>query len=159
MTFTHTNKVKYTYTAGGVNETKEVSVAQTEEAEINLSYTLVLGSTVDGTVSYSVPGFEFATKAKAVSVYLRLDGVNGAIKADGAGHPAGGTLMANLDNGVPVVWSYNGGVSHPVGATNSLIDATTSLNIKPDAYDEDDNPLHVVDNSITLKVRVLYDPS
>ena len=158
MAFNHENRITYRYTAGGSSETKEIVITETEEAEINLSYTVAMGSTV--TAALVVPGFEFADSTKAVSVYFRLDGVNGKILGDGAGHSAGGTLMANLDDGVPFVWSKNGGVNFPAGATNPMTStAATALNITPDAHHAVTNPLAIDGNSVTLTVKVLYDPS
>ena len=106
---------------------------------------------------WDVPGFEFATASSARSVYIRLDGTDGSVSANG--DPDTGTAMVTLKAGVPYVWSYNAAANHPVGATNPMVDATLKLTVKPDSYSEVNNPLNVVDNIATLVVRVLYDPT
>ena len=154
MAFTHTNKVAYTYSAGGVNENKTISVAETEDAEINIDYLLYIVTPTNGTKEYDVPGFEFTTAAAAVSTHFRLDGVNGALWANGAS----GTKITDLEDGVPYVWTKNGGISHPAGTSNKMVNSTAKLTIVPDAFHETTNAKHAVDNAVTLKVRVLYDP-
>ena len=166
MTFTHTNKVAYTYSAGGVNENKTVSLAKTGSAEINLDLAVVHTAT-DGTRHYNIPGFDFADASSAISTHFRLDGVNGAIYANvtNLATGEGGTELINLDDGVPAVWSVNGSVAHPLGTANPFSpggvdkDAIINLTINPDAYNETTNPGNVVDGTMTLKVRVLYNPS
>lgn len=152
MAFTHTNKVRYTYVAGGVTDLKEISKTESSSAEINISHVVTMGATV--TDDLDVPGFEFADASQAVSIYARLDGVNGAIYCDAS---SGGDKIADLDDGVPYVWSYNGGTSFPPGNTNTLVDGTTSLVVKPDAYDATTNPLAVNEGEATITFRVLYD--
>ena len=154
MAFTHTNKIRYVYSAGGVSNTKEISVSETEDMEINLDYLLYLVTPVNGTKEYDVPGFEFTFKSAAVSTHFLLEGVNGAIWANGSG----GTKIVDLEDGVPYTWSKNSGVSHPAGAENKMVNSTAKLTIIPDAFHETTNAKHVVDNAVTLKVRVLYDP-
>lgn len=164
MPFTHTNKVVYTYSAGGVNESKTISLAKTGGAEINLDTTVTLGIVDGGTAYYDIPGFEFADASTAISTHFRLDGVNGKIYANGTAG-VGATFLMDLDDGVPAVWSVNGSVSHPLGTVNPFspggvdTDAIESLSVRPDAYDEDDNPNNADTKEITLKVRVLYDPA
>ena len=166
MPFTHTNKVAYTYSAGGVNENKTVSLAKTGDAEINLDL-VVTHTATDGTRHYDIPGFEFADASKAISTHFRLDGVNGAVYANvtNLATGAGGTKLIDLDDGVPAVWSVNGSVSHPLGTANPFSpggvdkDDITSLTINPDVYNDPDNLGNVVDGTMTLKVRVLYNPS
>ena len=157
--FTHTNKVRYIYTAGGVDDSKEFSVSETAAAEINISeaHTLIAPVTGGSRHQWDITGFEFATKATAKSVYIRLDGTNGGLSANGDFDA--GTEMVSLKAGVPYVWSSDGGSNHPVGATNPMVDATLKLTVKPDSYDETNNPLNVVDNIATLTVKVLYDPT
>ena len=164
MAFTHTNKVAYTYSAGGVNESKTISLAKTGGAEINLDTTVTLGIVDGGTAYYDIPGFEFADASTAISTHFRLDGVNGKIYANGTAG-SGATFLMDLDDGVPAVWSVNGSVSHPLGTENpfspsgSDLDDIVLLSIRPDVHDADDNPGNTVDTVITLKVRVLYDPA
>ena len=157
--FTHINKVRYTYNAGGVNEVKEISVTETASAEINISEAHTLLAPVTGSTrhQWDITGFDFATKATAKSVYIRLDGTNGGLSANGDFDA--GTEMVSLKAGVPYVWSDNATANHPVGATNPMVDATLKLTVKPDSYDETNNPLNVVDNIATLTVKVLYDPT
>mgnify|MGYP003661148159 CR=1 FL=1 len=155
MPFTHTNKVAYTYSAGGVNENKTISVAETEDAEINIDYLLYIVTPTDGTKEYDVPGFEFTTAAAAVSTHFRLDGVNGALWANGA---TSGTKITDLEDGVPYVWTKNGGISHPAGTSNKLVNSIAKLTVIPDVYNDPNNLGNSVDTAITLKVRVLYDP-
>lgn len=165
MSFTHTNKVRYTYNAGGVNEVKEISLTKTGEAEINLDLT-VTHTNAGGATHYIIPGFDFADASSAISTSFRLDGVNGAIYADAtATAGTGATKLLDLDDGVPAVWSVNGSVAHPLGTANPFSpggvdkDAIVNLTIKPDIYNDPDNLGNVVDGTMTLKVRVLYNPS
>jgi len=166
--FTHTNKVRYTYNAGGVNEVKEISLSKTGDAEINLDLAVAHTAT-DGSRHYDIPGFDFADASSAISTHFRLDGVNGGIYANVTNLATGdgGTELLNLDDGVPAVWSVNGSVAHPLGSANPFSPGGTdkndiiNLTIKPDAFHETTNPGNVVadGSTMTLKVRVLYNPS
>lgn len=156
MAFTHKNTINYKYTAGGVTTSKNVEVSETESGEINVDETITFTSTVDGTVEHDIVGFEFQTAANAVSHYFLLDGVNGTLKAYNSGTSTAVT-MADLDDGVPYVWSKNGGTNFPAGATNKMVDNTVKLIVIPDAYHETNNPKHVADGTATITVRVLYD--
>jgi len=151
MAFSHTNKIRFTYTAGGVDEVKDVSKTETASAEMNISHVVTMGGTV--TADLDVPGFEFADASQARSIYARLDGVNGAIYCDAS---SGDDKIADLDDGEPFTWSYNGGSSWPPGTSNTLVDATTSLVVKPDAYHATNNPLAVDGNEATITIRILY---
>lgn len=152
MAFSHTNSIRYKYTAGGVEADKTIAKTESGSAEINIEHEVTMGATV--TADLSVPGFEFADASQAVSIYARLDGVNGAIYCDAS---SGGDKIADLDDGEPFVWSKNGGLNFPAGATNTLVDSTTSLVVKPDAYHATTNPLAVDGNKATITLRVLYD--
>lgn len=127
MAFTHTNEIRYKYTAGSTVVEKTVSVVETDGAEINVSEAIVTDATTD-TTDIDLEYFEFTTKAQAKAVYLRLDGFNGALWANGSGS---GTKMKDLDNGVPYVWSSNSAANFPAGATNPMVDSTTKLTVTP----------------------------
>ena len=145
MAFTHTNEIRYRYTTGSAVVEKIVSVVETDGAEINVSEAIVTADpeTTDIDLEY----FEFTTAAQAKAVYLRLDGFDGALYANGSG----GTLMKNLDNGIPYVWSSNSTNNFPVGATNPMVDSTTKLTVKPDAGAG-------IATAGTIIVKVLYGP-
>ena len=148
MAFSHTNKVTYRYdTSQGSSIEKSVSKVETAGAEMNVSETV----TTDGsseTADIDLEYFEFTTAAQAKSVYLRIDGYNCALYANGSA----GTKMADLDDGVPYVWSYNGGTAFPPGQSNPMVDSTTKLTVKPDAGAG-------TATEGTLTVNVLYDPT
>jgi len=160
MSFTHTNSVRYSYKAGGVTTSKTVDVEETGSGEINVSEEILFhASTHGGTYQYDITGFEFQTAANAVSTYFLLEGVNGAIWANG-GASSGGTKITDLDDGVPYVWSKNGGVNFPSGTSNKMVDSTAKLTVIPDPYDADTNPKHNQvsgTNTFTITARVLYD--
>ena len=156
MAFSHTNTIQYKYKAGGETSTKTVDVTETASGEINVDETITFTSTVDGTVEHDIIGFEFQTAANAVSHYFLLDGVNGTLKAYNSGTSSAVT-MAELDDGVPYVWSKNGGTNFPSGTSNKMVDNTIKLIVIPDAYHETNNPKHVNEATATITVRVLYD--
>ena len=156
MAFSHTNTIQYKYKAGGETSTKTVDVTETASGEINVDETITFTSTVDGTVEHDIIGFEFQTAANAVSHCFLLDGVNGTLKAYNSGTSSAVT-MAELDDGVPYVWSKNGGTSFPSGTSNKMVDNTVKLIVIPDAYHETNNPKHVNEATATITVRVLYD--
>ena len=87
MAFTHTNKIRYVYSAGGESNTKEISVVETEDMEINLDYLLYVVTPVNGTKEYDVPGFEF-TLLYFISFYFIYISFHFCILAPGPG-PAG----------------------------------------------------------------------
>lgn len=147
MSYSHTNKIVYSYTAGGADLTKTVSKTETSGAEINISEAVTTDSSSE-TAAIDLSYFEFELAAKAVSVYLRIDGFNCELK----GGVAGASSMANLDDGEPYVWSYNGSSDFPAGNTNPMVNATDMLKIIPDAGAG-------TDTAGTLTVKVLYDPS
>ena len=154
MAFTHTNSVRYSYKAGGVTTSKTVDVAETGSGEINLEEVITFTSDVSGGVEHYIEGFEFQTAANAVSTYFLLDGVNGQLLANDG---STSTAMMDLDDGVPYVWSKNGGTSFPSGTSNKMVDTTTRIIVKPDAYHETNNPKHVIEATATITIRVLYD--
>ena len=154
MAFTHTNSVRYSYKAGGVTTSKTVDVAVTGSGEINLEEVITFTSDVSGGVEHYIEGFEFQTAANAVSTYFLLDGVNGQLLANDG---STSTAMMDLDDGVPYVWSKNGGTSFPSGTSNKMVDTTTRIIVKPDAYHETNNPKHVNEATATITIRVLYD--
>ena len=154
MAFTHTNSVRYSYKAGGVTTSKTVDVAETGSGEINLEEVITFTSDVSGGVEHYIEGFEFQTAANAVSTYFLLDGVNGQLLANDG---STSTAMMDLDDGVPYVWSKNSGTSFPSGTSNKMVDTTTRIIVKPDAYHETNNPKHVNEATATITIRVLYD--
>ena len=155
MAFSHTNSVQYKYKAGGVTTSKTVDVAETGSGEINVSEEILFhASTHGGTHEYDITGFEFQTASNAVSTYFLLDGVNGQLLANDG---STSTAMMDLDDGVPYVWSKNGGTSFPSGTSNKMVDTTTRIIVKPDAYHETNNPKHVNEATATITIRVLYD--
>ena len=146
MAFTHTNEIRYKYTAGSTVVEKTVSVVETDGAEINVSEAIVTDATTED-ADIDLEYFEFTTKAQAKSVYLRLDGFNGALYANGSG----GTLMKDLDDGIPYVWSSNSAANFPAGATNPMVDSTTKLTVQPDAGAG-------TGTAGTIIVKILYGP-
>ena len=157
MAYTHTNSVRYSYKAGGETTSKTVDVTATGSGEINISEEILFhASTHGGTHEYDITGFEFQTASNAVSTYFLLEGVNGAIWANGST----GTKIVDLDDGVPYVWSKNGVLDFPSGTSNKMVTGTAKLTVIPDAYDADTNPKHNQDsgtNTFTITARVLYD--
>ena len=77
MAFTHTNEIRYRYTTGDGVVEKIVSQAETDGAEMNVSEAIVTDSTTEES-DIDLEYFEFTTAAQAKSVYLRLDGFDGA---------------------------------------------------------------------------------
>lgn len=154
MAFSHTNTIQYKYKAGGVTTNKTVEVTESASGEINLEEVITFTSDVSGGVEHYIEGFEFQTAANAVSTYFLLDGVNGALLANDG---STSTAMMDLDDGVPYVWSKNSGTSFPSGTSNKMVDTTTRIIVKPDAYHETNNPKHVNEATATITIRVLYD--
>jgi len=148
MSFTHTNKVRYQYVSGSVNVLKEVSKVETAGAEMNISEAITTDSVTEEN-DIDLEYFEFTTAAQAKSVYIRLDGFNGALYANGS---SGGDLMVDLDDGEPFVWSYGGGTSFPPGNSNPMKNSTLKLTVKPDAGAG-------TETAGTITVSVLYDPT
>ena len=147
MSFTHTNKVRYQYVSGSVNVLKEISKVETAGAEMNVSEAITTDAS-DEDADIDLLHFDFADASQAKSVYLRLDGFNGGLWANGTG----GTLMADLVDGEPFVWSDNGGLNFPPGRTNPLIDSIAKLTVHPaDGAG--------TGTAGTITVSVLYDPT
>lgn len=147
MAFSHTNQIAFTYSAGGTSAKKTISKTETSGAEMNISEAITTDSSSE-TADIDLEYFEFTTASQAKSVYIRLDGFNGAIYANGSG----GTKMIDVDNGEPYVWSYNGGTDFPAGNSNPMVNSTTKLTVKPDVGAG-------TDTAGTLTVKVLYDPT
>ena len=148
MAFTHTNKITYTYSAGGVDAVKTISKTETAGAELNLSEQITIPALSSANITIS--DFEFITKAQAKSVMLKSDGAAVTLYANSE---SGGNLMgAALADGEPYVWSDNSGDNFPPGNTNPMIDATTSLIVKPAASDS-------AERTPTITIKVLYDPT
>ena len=149
MAFTHTNKITYSYTAGGVDAVKAISRSESAGAEINISKAITTNSSVE-TADISLDYFEFQEKDQARSVYILLTGFNGTLKGGVSG---GSTMVADLKNGEPYVWSSSDGSTNnfPAGNTNPMVDATDELIVKPDAGSG-------TDTDGTITVRVLYAP-
>ena len=145
MAFTHTNEIRYRYTTGDGVVEKIVSQAETDGAEMNVSEAIVTAD--PETTAIDLEYFEFTTAAQAKSVYLRLDGFDGALYANGSG----GTKMKDLDNGIPYVWSSNSTNNFPAGATNPMVDSTTKLTVVPDSGAG-------TDTAGTIIVKILYGP-
>jgi hypothetical protein len=152
MSFNHENKITYRYTSAGATETKEITKTETGTSEINISKNVTMGATV--TADLDIPGFDYASKAAALSVYLRIDGVKGTLYSDASSNA---DIIANLDDGVPFVWSKNGGTNFPPGALNPMFDSTTSLVVKPSGYHAVHNPLAIHSGVIAVTARILYD--
>ncbi|MQF98148.1 MAG: hypothetical protein FI729_01260 [SAR202 cluster bacterium] len=146
MAFSHTNQIAFTYTAGGTSAKKTISRTETSGAEMNVSEAVTTDAST-ATTPIDIDGFEFATKAKAVSVYLRIDGFDCELK----GGASGATKMADLVDGEPYVWSGTGG-DFPAGNENPMVDATDMLKVVP-ASDAG------LETAGTLTVKVLYDPT
>ena len=148
MAFTHTNKITYSYTAGGSSVGSIISKTETAGAELNLSEQITIPALSSANITIS--DFEFAEKDQARSVILKSDGAPVTLYANSE---AGGNLMgAALADGEPYVWSYNGGDDFPLGNSNPMIDSTASLIVKPGNAKEDDR-------AVTITIRVLYDPT
>lgn len=147
MSFSHTNKITFRYIAGGNVDDITVSKTETGGAEMNVSQAITTDASVE-TTDIDLEFFEFQTAAQAKSVYIRLDGFNGSLFANGSI----GTEMAALADGEPYVWSDNGGLNFPEGNTNPMVDSTTKLTVQPDAGAGLETPG-------TITVRVLYDPA
>tara|TARA_Y100001973_G_C5113006_1_gene288671 strand:+ start:414 stop:857 length:444 start_codon:yes stop_codon:yes gene_type:complete len=147
MAFSHTNKITFEYTDNGGVASKSVSKAETSGAQVSIEEAITTDSS-SATADIDLEYFEFTTASKAVSVYLRIDGFNCALYANGSG----GTKMADLDDGEPYVWSYNGGTNFPAGNSNPMVDSTTKLTVRPDSDAG-------TDTAGTLTVKVLYDPT
>ena len=146
MAISHTNAIRYKYTSNGVADQKEITVTESGSAEVSISETFGAISGANNTTALTtVEGFEFATASSALSIYIRLDNCDGAL----AGGASGADAMCTLKDGVPYVWSKNGGVNFPTGATNVMVDATAKLIVTPSANADGAVPV--------LTVKVLYD--
>lgn len=148
MAFTHTNSVRSSYVAGGQDIIFTVEKTETAGAEMNISQAITTDSITE-TTDIVLEYFEFQTANKARSIYIRLDGFNGALYAEDSA--AAETKMLDLDNGEPYTWSYNAGTSFPAGTSNPMVDDTVKLIIRPDvgAGTETDG---------TLTLKLLYIP-
>ncbi len=147
MSFTHTNQVTYRYTAGGVTDQLPISKSETGGAEMNVSQSITTDGVTE-TADIDLEYFEYQLASQALSCYIRLDGFDGGLFANGSA----GTLMVDLQDGVPYVWSKNSGSDFPAGNTNPMVDATTKLTVQPDAGAGNDT-------AGTITVKVLYDPA
>ena len=143
MAFTHTNKIRYRYTAGGTEIDQEVSKTETGGGEANVSEALGPLSSSPAT-PLVIDYFNYEEEYQTLSVFILLDGFDGTLK-DHAG-----VVMLNLTDGDPFVWSKNGGTDWPMGASNPMNDNTTSLSITPVGASENDEA--------TFTVRVLFNP-
>lgn len=148
MSFSHTNKVTFQYTAGGVTTTTNVSKTETSGAEINLSEAVTTDASVE-TTAIDIDHFQIDDASQAVSVYIRIDGFDCELKGGAAGAV---TMITTLSDGEPYVWSFNGGTDFPTGNANPLEDSTDILKIVPKAGAG-------LETAGTLTVRVLYDPT
>ena len=154
MALTHTNEVVYKYTAGGTTYEKTATRSESSGAEINLSETLTTDSSTD-TTALTIAGFEFATKAKAKSVYFRMDCAtadNGADASVVITDQSGGAVVT-LIHGQPYTWSDNGGNNFPLSTSaNPLNDSITALTVTPAAGIG-------TSKAVTITAFVLYDPT
>jgi len=148
MSFSHTNKVSFTYTAGGVTASKNVSKTETSGAEINLSEAVTTDAST-ATTPIDIDHFQIDDASQAVSVYIRIDGFDCELKGGASGAVS---MITTLTDGEPYVWSYNGGTNFPIGNDNPLEDNTDMLKIVP----KSDAGLETAG---TLTVKVLYDPT
>jgi len=144
MSFTHTNKVRYEYTAGAVIETKQTEGSETGSGEANVSKTWVLSASP--LTVQEIEYFNFELKAQALSTFIMVAGCNGIIKDQT------GTTLATLTNGVPQVWSKGSGTPFPVGSVNPMVDGITKLTFTPSGAG-----LAIENASVTLTIRVLFD--
>jgi len=145
MSFSHTNKIRYIYSAGGVDNTTEVSAVETGTGEANVSETWTLGGSP--LTQQILDHFTLEEKGQVLSVFLLVEGCNGTLVDDSD------VAVAVLTKGVPVVWSKGGGTSFPVGSTNPMNDGMEGLKFTPSGADAVDGA------SVTLTVRVLFDVS
>lgn len=148
MAFTHINTIRTSYSAGGVVIANDVSKTETAGAEINISEAITTGDPETTDIDFDYFVFELANRAR--SVFIKLDGFNGALYAENSS--AVQTKMLDLDNGEPYSWSYNGASDFPVGNTNPMVNDTVKLIVRPDAGAG-------VATAGTLTVKVLYDPT
>lgn len=149
MAFTHINTIRTSYSAGGVVIANDVSKTETAGAEINISEAIATDAVTETTdIDFDYFVFELANRAR--SVFIKLDGFNGALYAENSS--AVQTKMLDLDNGEPYSWSYNGASDFPVGNTNPMVNDTVKLIVRPDAGAG-------VATAGTLTVKVLYDPT
>jgi len=147
MAFTHTNEIRYRYTTGDGLIEKTATRSETSGAEMNVSEAITTDAVTE-TADIDLEYFEFTTAAQAKAVYLRLDGFDGSLYANGGS----GTLMKSLVDGQPYTWSDNGGDNFPVGATNPLVDNTTRLTVVPASGAG-------TGTAGTVTVKILYDPT
>ena len=154
MALTHTNKIRYYYTAGGTTLDTSVTKTQSAGAEANVSesITQALGNVAATTIA----GFEFTTKNTAKSVYLKQTGYPSGVGLYING--AGGALIAALDDGVPYVWTSGnpavlGEENFPAGRANPLHDSITALYVKPSGDGD------AAEQTIAVELKVLYDPT
>ena len=151
MALTHTNKVRWRYTAGGTQISDELTTKETDGAVISISQQIVTNHTAE-TSGILLEYFEFTTANRAKSLYLKLDGFNGDVYATGTDGAGGGSSkMTGLFDGEPYVWSYNNGSGFPAGSENVMRGSTTGLVVHPLAGAG-------TTTTGTFDLRVLYDP-
>ena len=151
MALTHTNKIRYVYTAGGMALEKEITKTETDGAEMSISQQVVTSDTVE-TSGLLLEYFDFQTSNRAKSIYVKNSGFNCDLFATGTNGAGGGSAkMTGLMDGEPYVWSYNGGTGFPMGSVNIMKDSTTGLVIHPLVGAG-------TDTTGTIDIRVLYDP-
>tara|TARA_R110002167_G_scaffold250811_2_gene456998 strand:+ start:959 stop:1396 length:438 start_codon:yes stop_codon:yes gene_type:complete len=145
MSFTHTNKVRYEYTAAGTTEAKQTEGSETGSGEANVSETWILSSSP--LTVQNISFFNLEAKGQVLSTFLMVEGCNGTLvdASDGA--------VATLVNGIPQVYSKGGGTAFPVGSTNPMNDSMVGLKFTPSGS------LAIENASVTLTVRVLFDAS
>lgn len=147
MALTHTNAVRYRYTAGGGLNEKEVTRTVTGGAETNVSETLTV--TLGTTTAQDITGFDFVDASSAISVYMMVDGYASGVSLYANG--TGGTLMATLEDGVPYVWT-SGTTNFPPGQTNPMVNSTAKITALPSGAGS------AAEQTVNVNVKVLYDP-
>lgn len=146
MAFTHTNAVRYRYSAGGSMNEKETSRSMTAGAELNVSESLTVA--LGTTTAQNITGFDIAPNL-AKSVFLKAEGYPSGVVLYANG--TGGTVMAHLNDGEPYVWT-SGTTNFPPGQTNPIVDSTY-LTVLPSGHGD------ASVRTVAIDVKVLYDPT
>jgi len=145
MSFTHTNSIRYIYTANGIEQAKTAEVSETGTGEANVSETWTLSASP--LTVQNISFFNLEAKGQVLSSYIMVDGCAGTLVDQSDGD------IAVLADGVPHVWSKNSGTDFPIGATNPMNDSIVGLKFTPSGA------LAIEDAVVTLTVRVLFDAS
>jgi hypothetical protein len=156
MAISHTNRIRYNYSAGSSSQAKDVSVTETAGGSIAISEAFTIGATPTDTLV--VTDFNVPTPADVKSVYIvaeQTGSAGGGTLATGSFANQGGASAIGPDPvnaGEPIVWSDNGGNNFPQDASNPFLAAATSLEYTPDAG-------LAQNDEVTIIAYVLYDPT